>query len=97
MGNPKRTVVVSLLLMLVVGIVQELTQGNPGSGLRRFAGVFFLAMFLAVLAEIWPEMAAALAVLTAVATILAYEEFFNAIQRVTGGGTRTIGTASASR
>lgn len=84
MMSGKRTVTVSVLIVLLVGVIQELRSGSPTSGLRRFMGVFFFALFLAILAEIAPKLAGGIAVLTAVATVLAYEEIFDAVNTATG-------------
>lgn len=81
--DSKRTIIVSLLAVLVIGTVQELTNGKPG-GIRRFTGLIFLTLILAFLGEILPEVAAGLAVLIAVATLLSYDNLFRQIERITG-------------
>jgi hypothetical protein len=79
----KRTIIVSLLVVLIAGVIQELTNNKP-DGIRRFTGLIFLALFLAFLGEILPEITAGLSVLIAVATLLSYEGLFRQIERVTG-------------
>lgn len=93
--HAKRTLIVSLLVVLVVGTVQELTNREPG-GIRRFTGLLFLAIFLAVIGEALPKVAGALAVLIAVATVFSYQGFFAVVENATNSR-RTIGTASAAR
>ena len=79
----KRTIVLSLLVLVVTGVMQELTNDKP-DGIKRFTGLIFLALILAFLGEILPEVAAGLAVLIAVAGLLSYDNLFRQIERITG-------------